>query len=86
MYSDMSYHKRRSPYEGLQLPRIVEEDLTVCPSLQITTPSQEKICHYSSFVTITIYRKIPKISPAAYTFQKTLFVGLFCGGADIRRV
>ena len=74
----MSHHKRRSPHEGLQLLGIVEEDLTFCPSLQIMTPSQEKICHYSSFVTIKIYRKIPKISPGAYNyFSKALFGGLF---------
>ena len=31
------------------------------------------------------YRKIPKISPGAYIFQKALFEGLIFGGAYIRR-
>ena len=31
------------------------------------------------------YRKIPKISPGAYIFSKTLFEGLIFGGAFIRR-
>ena len=31
------------------------------------------------------YRKIPKISPGAYIFSKTLFEGLIFGGAYFRR-
>ena len=32
-----------------------------------------------------IYRKIPKISPGAYIFQRPFLIGLFFGGAYIRR-
>ena len=32
-----------------------------------------------------VYRKIPKISPGAYIFQRTILRGLFLGGAYIRR-
>ena len=31
------------------------------------------------------YRKIPKISPGAYIFQRPFFEGLISGGAYIRR-
>ena len=32
------------------------------------------------------YRKIPKISPGAYIFQRPFLRGLYFGGAYIRRV
>ena len=34
---------------------------------------------------ISIYRKIPKISPRGYIFQRPFFEGLSFGGAYIRR-
>ena len=33
----------------------------------------------------TRYRKIPKISPGAYIFQRPFFEGLIFGGAYVRR-
>ena len=44
------------------------------------------LTHTCLFVVIfLLYRKIPKISPGAYIFQKGLFEGLIFGGAYIRR-
>ena len=36
-------------------------------------------------IKLTDYRKIPKISPGAYIFQRPFFEGLIFGGAYIRR-
>ena len=76
-YRIMSYHKRRSPHEGLQLLGIVEEDLPVSPNHD--TISGKK-CHYSSFVTIKIYRKLTKISPGADIFQSPFLRGFLLEG------
>ena len=51
---------------------------------------QQKQPNYLSFCTALIYRKIPKISPGAYIFQRSFLRGLFLeglifGGAYLRR-
>ena len=47
-------------------------------------------CTYMNLIFFSLYRKIPKISPGAYTFQRPFLRGLFLegpifGGAYVRR-
>ena len=46
---------------------------------------KEKHRHFMVLASLKSYRKIPKIGPGAYIFQKALFRGLIFGGAYIRR-
>ena len=39
----------------------------------------------TTFLEIAVYRKIPKISPGAFIFQRPFFKGLIFGGAYIRK-
>ena len=48
------------------------------------------VCRSFLFVSVKAYRKIPKISPGAYTFQRPFLRGLFLeglifGGKYLRR-
>ena len=40
---------------------------------------------FSKFIVVISYRKIRKISPGAYIFQRPFFEGLIFGGAYVRR-